>query len=209
MKGAVEYMNDHYYSKSPSAQSNRKMFTYRLREKEFRFITDTGVFSKGEVDFGSRFLIETFQAPDLKGDILDVGCGYGPIGLSIAATEGNRTIDMIDINERAVELTKENAMINNIENVQVFQSDLFEQVERKQYAAILTNPPIRAGKKIVHIIFEESYYRLQPNGELWVVIQKKQGAPSAIRKLEELFSDVEVVDKKKGYFIIKAKKIDY
>lgn len=209
VKGAVEFMNEHYYSKNPSVQSNRKMFTYHLRDKEFRFMTDAGVFSKNEVDFGSRLLIETFQVPSVNGDILDVGCGYGPIGLSIAATEASRTIDMIDINERAIELAKENSVINKIENVRIIQSHLFEQLDHKQYAAILTNPPIRAGKQIVHEILEQSFHHLLPNGELWVVIQKKQGAPSAIKKMEELFPNVEVVNKKKGYYIIKAKKIDY
>jgi 16S rRNA (guanine1207-N2)-methyltransferase len=128
------------------------------------------------------------------------------MGLSIAK-HYDRHVDMIDINERAVELAKDNANLNSVKNVTIFQSDLFHEIEAgREYVAILSNPPIRAGKKVVHSIFEESYSRLVMGGELWIVIQKKQGAPSAIDKLNELFAEVEVVKKQKGYYIIKAKK---
>lgn len=199
-------MSDHYYSEKPTVQSERKTWSFSLKGHLFTFQSDRGVFSKNEVDFGSRLLIESFDLPEIEGDILDVGCGYGPIGLSIAK-HFNRHVDMIDINERAVELANDNAELNKIEDVSIFQSNLFENVQDTQkYAAILTNPPIRAGKKIVHQIFEKSFEHLSDKGELWVVIQKKQGAPSAIDKLNEMFSEVDIVDKKKGYYIIKAKK---
>lgn len=160
------------------------------------------------MDFGSRLLIETFKLnEDVEGKILDVGCGYGPMGISIAASYPTKTVDMFDVNNRAIELSKENASSNGINNVNIFESDLFKKVDsRPQYAAILTNPPIRAGKKIVHEIFEEGYHHLVEGGSLWVVIQKKQGAPSAMDKLEQLFGNVEVVEKKKGYFILVSKK---
>jgi len=199
-------MSDHYYSEKPTVQSERKTWSFTLKGHLFTFQSDRGVFSKNEVDFGSRLLIESFNLPEIEGDILDVGCGYGPIGLAIAK-HFNRHVDMIDINERAVELAKDNAELNKIEDVSIFQSNLFENVQDIQrYAAILTNPPIRAGKKVVHQIFEKSFDHLSDKGELWVVIQKKQGAPSAVDKLNEMFSEVDVVDKKKGYYIIKAKK---
>ncbi|MCY7837926.1 class I SAM-dependent methyltransferase [Bacillus haynesii] len=201
-------MTDHYYSEKPSAKSSRSTWAFHLRNRTFTFISDSGVFSKREVDFGSRLLIEAFREPDAEGDFLDVGCGYGPIGLSLAADFEDRMVHMIDVNERAVELSKENALNNQIENIKIYQSDLFANVEpAKKFASIITNPPIRAGKKTVHAIFEKSAEHLRPSGELWVVIQKKQGGPSAIEKLKELFADVEVVQKKKGYYIIKAKKV--
>lgn len=199
-------MNDHYFSKKPKVESNRKTFQYKLKNNVLLFITDSGVFSKKEVDFGTRLLIETFTAPDIEGDILDVGCGYGPIGLAIAKTEPHRTVDLIDINERAVELAYLNAKANGISNVRIFQSNLFENIGAKKYAAILTNPPIRAGKQTVHEIFEKSYDHLKANGELWIVIQKKQGAPSALKKLQSLFRTVERMERQKGYYILKAKK---
>lgn len=137
-----------------------------------------------------------------------MGCGYGPIGISIAASYPTRIVDMIDINNRAIGLSKENASSNGISNVHIYESDRFGNVEATpQYAAILTNPPIRAGKKVVHEIFEESYNRLVKGGSLWVVIQKKQGAPSAMDKLEQLFGNIEVAEKKKGYFILVSKKV--
>jgi len=199
-------MSDHYYSKTQQTESNPKYWNYTLRNQSFRFKTDNGVFSKNEVDFGSRLLIETFEKPSLDGNILDVGCGYGPIGLSVAKQYPDRTVHMVDVNERALSLAKENAELNGIKNVCIYESDQLEGVKDHSFAAILTNPPIRAGKMVVHGIFEQSANHLLSGGELWVVIQKKQGAPSAIDKLSELFGDVETVEKKKGYFIIKAKK---
>lgn len=200
-------MSEHYYSKTQKVESNPKYWDFVLSGYSFRFKTDNGVFSKNEVDFGSRLLIETFEGPGIEGEILDVGCGYGPIGLSIAKRMSGRCIHMVDVNTRALELAKENAKLNNIQNVDIYESDRLEHVRSKSFAAILTNPPIRAGKQIVHDIFEQSSNCLHKGGELWVVIQKKQGAPSAISKLEEFFSEVETVAKKKGYYILRAKNV--
>lgn len=201
-------MTEHYYSRTQNVNSDPNYWNFTLKGNTIRFKTDNGVFSKKEVDFGSRLLIETYTLPDLDGDILDVGCGYGPIGISIAKTSPNRMVHMVDVNLRAIELAEENARQNGVENVRIYESDRLLRAKGQKFASILTNPPIRAGKKVVHDIFEQSYECLVPNGELWVVIQKKQGAPSAIAKLEEFFKEVNVVEKKKGYFIIQAKKID-
>ncbi|WP_369901498.1 class I SAM-dependent methyltransferase [Bacillus manliponensis] len=198
-------MADHYFSNNPSSKSDRKKIEFTLKGHRFVFLSDYGVFSKSEVDFGSRVLIESFTSPDIEGNLLDVGCGYGPIGLSLAKEYQERMIHMVDVNERALGLAKENAGNNGVSNVRIYQSNVYEQVEG-QYAAILSNPPIRAGKQVVHEILEKAYDYLLPDGELWIVIQKKQGAPSAMKKLEEVFSEVEVVEKKKGYYIIKSKK---
>ncbi|MFT4415711.1 class I SAM-dependent methyltransferase [Fredinandcohnia humi] len=197
-------MGDHYYTNKPSVASNERTWSFDLKGKNFTFTSDSGVFSKKEVDFGSRLLVEAFVPPKIVGPFLDVGCGYGPIGLALAKAYDDRLVEMIDVNERAVELAKKNAEINRVSNVEIYQSDLFTNVENSEFAAILSNPPIRAGKKVVHQILEESYSRLIPGGELWIVIQKKQGAPSAIEKLESIFDEVEVVERKKGYHIIKT-----
>jgi 16S rRNA (guanine1207-N2)-methyltransferase len=199
-------MTEHYYSRTQNVDSDPKFWDYQLKGHSFRFKTDNGVFSKREVDFGSRLLIETFAMPEVEGKVLDVGCGYGPIGLSIAKEYSERTIHMIDVNERAIELAKENAALNRVDNVQIYESDRLIDVTEMDFAVILTNPPIRAGKKTVHDIFEQSHQHLVPGGQLWVVIQKKQGAPSALEKLTQLFSEVETVDKSKGYYIIRATK---
>jgi 16S rRNA (guanine1207-N2)-methyltransferase len=199
-------MTEHYYSRTQNVESNPKYWDFTLRNKPFRFKTDNGVFSKREVDFGSRLLIEAVKLPEIEGSVLDVGCGYGPIGLSIAKSFPDRMVHMVDVNERAIELAKENAVLNQITNVDIYESDRLLNVKENNFAAILTNPPIRAGKKVVHNIFEQAYQNLVHQGELWVVIQKKQGAPSAIEKLKEFFPIVETIDKSKGYFIIIAKK---
>lgn len=198
---------DHYYSSKPSSQSNRETIKTKLVGKEFSFITDSGVFSKNRVDVGSQVLMEAAAKADLPdGNILDVGCGYGPIGLYLASEFTNRQIEMVDVNERALDLTKENANLNEITNVKIYESNLFEQVEGKNYAAIISNPPIRAGKKVVHQILEESYDHLTDGGVLQIVIQKKQGAPSAKKKMEEVFGNVERIALDKGYWVLESKK---
>lgn len=199
-------MGNHYYTNQPEVAHDRKKWTFPLRGKNFTFITDSNVFSKGTVDFGSRVLIDAFDDTNLpEGDILDVGCGYGPIGLSLAHSTG-RHVEMVDVNERAVELAKENADLNGIKHVTVYPSNIYEKVERTDFAAVVSNPPIRAGKSVVHGIIEESYDKLVKSGTLTIVIQKKQGAPSAKKKMEEIFGNAEVVAKEKGYFIIVSEK---
>lgn len=198
-------MADHYYSKNPISVHDRHIIEETLRGRKFKFVTDAGVFSKQGIDFGSRLLIETMEMSE-HARVLDVGCGYGPIGLSAATIAVYGFITLIDINERAVQLAEENAKLNGIVNAQPIQSDLFEQLGDERFTTILTNPPIRAGKEIVHRIFSESFERLEVGGQLWVVIQKKQGAPSAFVKLESIFNDVEEVCKDKGYRIFKATK---
>lgn len=200
-------LTEHYYSNKTETQSEERTWQFTLKGETFRFTTDNAVFSKKEVDFGSRVLIEAFQPPEIEGDLLDLGCGYGPIGLSIAKANPDRIVYMVDINERAVELSRKNAEQNSIANVEVRVSDRLSQIEDIRFAAVLTNPPIRAGKRVVHSMFEEAHQSLIDKGELWVVIQKKQGAPSARKKLEELFGEVEVVDKQKRYYIFRAKKV--
>jgi len=197
-------MSDHYYSKQPQSAEKTSIISCELKNHAFSFTTSSVVFSKRGIDFGSQLLIETFQAPDIAGDFLDLGCGYGPIGISIAYFHDEHQVYMVDINERAVELAKKNAQYHNVSNVHVMQSNGFEHLKGQSFAAIITNPPIRAGKKVIQGFFKESATHLVDKGELWVVVQKKQGAPSIITYLSTLFSKVEVVQKKKGYYIIRA-----
>lgn len=199
-------MSEHYYTKDPKVRSDRKAISSKLRGKTLHFTTDAGVFSKGGVDFGSRLLIESFLMPDVDGDVLDVGCGYGPIGLTIATLFPERQIQMVDVNERAIALSQENAAQNHLSNTKIYPSDGLDAVQDLDFAAILTNPPIRAGKDVVFSFYESSFAKLRSGGALWVVIQKKQGAPSSAKYLEEVFGSVSVVAKRKGYYILKATK---
>ena len=200
-------MSEHYYTKSPQSGSDRKRFETVLLGRRLTFATDAGVFSKSGVDFGSRLLIETADIPD-GARVLDVGCGYGPIGLAIAAALPNAHVTMLDINERAVALARENAGRNGVRNVTILESDLLAAVRGQTFDAVLTNPPIRAGKAVVHRIFAEACEALAPGGVLWVVIRKKQGAPSASARLEELFGagNVTMAARDKGYHILRAER---
>ena len=200
-------MADHYFTNKPNTESEQSTWTYKLRGHTFKFVTDLGVFSKKTVDFGSRLLIETIDLDTMvEGDILDVGCGYGPMGLSLAKEDSERTVEMVDVNERALGLAKQNASNNRISNAKIHLSDIYQQVEGNSFAAIISNPPIRAGKKVVHEILTGSFPRLKSQGTLTIVVQKKQGAPSAKEKMEETFGNVKVITKDKGYWIIQSTK---
>ena len=201
-------MSNHYYTKNPETESKETSWTFPLRGREFRFISDSGVFSKKTVDFGSRLLIESFRLnEEVAGDILDVGCGYGPMGLALAHAYPTRLVEMVDVNERAMSLARRNAEANNIRNVKVYESNTYDQVpEGRQFAAIVSNPPIRAGKQVVHRILSEAHTHLLPGGTLTVVIQKKQGAPSAEQKMLDVFGNVEIIARDKGYWIIQSVK---
>jgi 16S rRNA (guanine1207-N2)-methyltransferase len=198
---------EHYYTPSPGAESRPKHWTAVLRGRELRFKTDAGVFSKGEVDFGTRLLIESFRPiGPAGGKLLDAGCGYGPIGLALAAELKGSVVHLVDVNQRALELARENAKINGIGNVRIYASDRLDGVGETGFAAVLTNPPIRAGKRVVEGIFGQSLEKLAPGGELWAVIRRRQGAPSAMEKLREIFGNAEMVERKKGYCILRSIK---
>ncbi|ENH95865.1 ribosomal RNA methyltransferase [Gracilibacillus halophilus YIM-C55.5] len=201
--GAV---TDHYYNSMPNTVSDPQEWNAHVLGRTYRFRTDRGVFSKDMVDFGSKTLIETFEEPAQQGDILDLGCGYGPISVVLADVHPHRHVIGSDINQRALNLAKENAQNNQVNNVTFIESNGVEQLRQESYVAIVTNPPIRAGKKVVHDFFEGAGQMLVEGGHLWVVMQKKQGAPSAQKKLDELFGTVELIKKNKGYYIFRAIK---
>lgn len=199
---------DHYYSTKPTSESDRKKMKTTIGGYDFVLMTDSGVFSKNKIDTGSEVLIKAAQESDFPaGKILDLGCGYGTIGLTLAKSFPDRTIEMVDVNERALELSQDNATLNEIKNVEIYSSNIFTSIEEgKEYAAIISNPPIRAGKKVVHQILEESYNHLVDGGKLQIVIQKKQGAPSAQKKMEEVFGNVERISLEKGYWVLQSVK---
>lgn len=177
-----------------------------LKGFNMSFTSDNGVFSKNTVDFGSKLLIESFELETKTGKILDVGCGYGPMGLTIAKAFPDSQMEMVDVNLRALELAKENAEINKTTNTHIYESSVYNNVTANDYQAIISNPPIRAGKKVVHAILAGAYDRLRETGELWIVIQKKQGGPSTEKKMEEVFGNVETMARDKGYFIFRSVK---
>lgn len=169
--------------------------------KKFIFYTDNGVFSKDGLDFGSRLLLETIPLEEVGGKVLDMGCGYGVFGIILNKVTSCST-DMVDVNLRAIHLTEINIKENKNENVRVFESNTYENVDSK-YSCIVTNPPIRAGKKVVYDIVMNAKDYLEKDGKLFLVIRKEQGAKSLIVDLKKYYN-VEVLNKKKGFFIIKC-----
>lgn len=200
-------MTDYYYSKNPEVEHAEKNWTFELRGFNFKFTTDNGVFSKNTVDYGSRALLDAVDLSETPaGPILDMGCGYGPIGMTLAKLAPERQIDMVDVNERALGLAQKNCDLNQIQNVAIFESAEYQNVTA-QYAAILTNPPIRAGKAVVQNILKGAYDHLLTDGELDVVIQKKQGEPSAKQLMADTFGNVQIIHKDKGYYILQSIKL--
>ena len=192
----------HYYTENDDLISEPEQFIFNYRGKTLTVVSDNGVFSKKMIDYGSRVLLETISIDSSKKTLLDVGCGYGTFGIALKSVYPFLEIDMIDINDRALNLARENLKLNNV-NANVYLSNTYEKVENK-YDLIVTNPPIRAGKEIVTKILVDSKKYLNLNGEIWIVIQKKQGAPSAKKNLESVFKKVDIVKRDKGYYILRA-----
>lgn len=201
-------MANHYYSENQDGlKSNPQSYVFNFKNQRFIFKSDAGVFSKNYIDFGSYVLLKTFSSKKEEASLIDVGCGYGPIGITIAKLYPKFEVTMVDVNERAISLALENAKTNQVTNTKVYKSYIFDNVnEDLKFDYVLTNPPIRAGKQVVHGIYDASFDHLNEGGELWVVIQKKQGAPSSQKHIEEVFGNCEIVDKEKGYYILKAIK---
>lgn len=200
----------HYFTDNRHLEQNRKEISFRFWCFNYSFISDAGVFSKDGIDTGSKILMEsivnTVQA--LGENVLDVGCGYGTIGVILGKIYPGSKFEMVDVNPRALELAKLNAERNEVE-ASIHESFCLDSVERNDYSDIITNPPIRAGKQVIYQIFTDAYHHLAPQGHLWVVIRKQHGAESARKKLMDLFANCDVIHKEKGFWILKAtKKVD-
>lgn len=189
----------HYFT-NDNLESNLKKIIVNVHDKKFVFNTDNGVFSKKGLDFGSRTLIDTLLSLDISGRCLDVGCGYGAIGI-ILSSFFSINFDMIDVNKRAVHLAVMNIKENDV-SARAFYSNIYENVNEK-YDVIITNPPIRAGKEIVYKILFGARDYLNFGGTLYFVINKDQGAKSVIKDLSAVAS-VSVLKKSKGFFVIKC-----
>ncbi|VJG72188.1 class I SAM-dependent methyltransferase [Streptococcus pneumoniae] len=195
-------MSKMYYAENPDAAHDIYELRVELLGQKMTFLTDAGVFSKKIVDFGSQLLLKCLEVNQGE-TVLDVGCGYGPLGLSLAKAYGVQAT-MVDINTRALDLARRNAEKNNAKAT-IFQSNIYEQVEG-HFDHVISNPPIRAGKQVVHEIIEKSKDFLETGGYLTIVIQKKQGAPSAKSKMEDVFGNCEILKKDKGYYILRSVK---
>ncbi|MFK4935973.1 class I SAM-dependent methyltransferase [Lactococcus garvieae] len=192
-----------YYEDNRDLAHDVQELSVELLGLSLHFLTDAGVFSKNAIDYGSRVLLDNFQ-PEGAITLLDVGCGYGTLALTLAKKYGLKAT-LVDVNSRALDLAKKNADENNIEVNDIFLSNIYDNVEGK-FDAIISNPPIRAGKEVVHTILSDAYEHLNDDGHLTIVIQKKQGAPSAQKKMKDVFGNCEIVAKDKGYYILRSYK---
>lgn len=192
----------HYFENDENLKSKEQQILVNICDIPFQFMTDYGVFSKKGLDFGTRSLLETIDVSKIQGKVLDFGCGYGPIGIYIAKTT-NSEVHMIDINRRVLGLARKNVSLNHV-NVNIYESNIYEKVKEK-FDFIISNPPIRVGKEILYKILFQAKDYLNTNGELWIVINKDQGAKSVAKDLEKEYF-VDIVNKKKGFYIIKCKK---
>lgn len=194
----------HYYTKNSDLKSERQSFIFTFDKYDFHFTSDIGVFSKDFIDYGTRVLLEQIVVEENHGSLLDVGCGYGPIGICMKKLYPQLDVMMVDVNDRALELTEYNAGQNGV-SVKVAESNCYQNVEGT-FDLIVSNPPIRAGKSVVMEIVKSSYDYLNDGGAFYVVIQKKQGAPSIKKTLSDIFGNCEVVKRDKGYYILRAIK---
>lgn len=192
-------MNDMYFAPVPGSVSRPEKFETVFEGVPFSFWTDAGVFSRGEIDRGSQTLLKALPK-DLRGRVLDLGCGWGLIGTVIGKTRRDARVVLCDVNERAVELSRRNLKENGVDG-EAFLSDGFSSLEGT-FDAVVTNPPIRAGKSVIYRLFSEAADRLSPEGRMYLVIRKQQGAESALKYLNTVFTEAKAVDKSGGFWVI-------
>lgn len=196
---------EHYYTKKPKSKPQLGLIRTRLRGRIFEFMTSTGVFSKKHVDLGTRLLIESMVLPE-KGLVLDLGCGYGPVGIVVAALNSSLRVVMTDLNERAVWLAKKNAKLNKVDNAEVRRGLLYDPVENMRFEAILVNPPVSAGKRAVKLIVNGARERLKEGRLFQMVVTSRIASSYVLREIEETFGNVAVSARKGGYKILLSKK---
>ncbi len=194
---------NHYFNKNINLETDEKDIYFKISEKPFHFLTDNGVFSKAGLDFGSRLLLETVK--DISGKkVLDLGCGYGPIGIVYKTYNPQIELTMSDVNERALGLAKKNAKANGVEAT-IIASEGYENIN-ESFDLIISNPPVRAGKQLLQDLLTESATHLTDDGRLIFVIHKQLGGESAKKFCQGIYSKVDTINKKAGYMIIQCIK---
>lgn len=194
----------HYFENDNNLKEDKKIINVDMFGKRFRFSTNSGVFSKDKVDYGTKLLLNNIVIHKKSGKLLDLGCGYGVLGVILGENYKNLDIDMVDVNERAVTLANYNLQLNGVNGVNCYVSNIYEGVSSK-YDYIVTNPPIRAGKDVLLQFLVGSYDYLVSDGQLWFVMRKDHGVKTMILRLQELF-DVQIVCRDKGFYIVKCVK---
>ena len=198
----------HYFTNDENLGSRIRNVCYSINGKDFELESDLGVFSKNKLDYGSEVLIKSLLPLDLGDRLLDLGCGIGPIGLTLAYFHPSTNVVCSDVNTRALQLCEKNARKLALnQRVTCLQSDIYIEIEGK-FHSIVSNPPIRAGKKVTYEIYRGALEHLDDGGSLYIVIRKAQGALSVKDYLGELFGNVTVLDRSKGYYVLMATKVN-
>ena len=192
-----------YFDNDKNIKSERKIIKFNFDNKVFSIYSDNGVFSKDRFDYGTRVLLNSVDIDKLSGNVLDLGCGLGVVGIILGTFNKGINIDMVDINERAIDLAKNNLVLNNIK-ANVFVSDIYSNIDNK-YDFIITNPPIRAGKNVIRGFLLGSYDYLKDDGILYFVMRKDHGVKSMIGELSVKFN-TSIVNKDKGFYVVLCTK---
>lgn len=192
-----------YFDNDKNIKSERKIIKFNFDNKVFSIYSDNGVFSKDRFDYGTRVLLNSVDIDKLSGNVLDLGCGLGVVGIILGTFNKGINIDMVDINERAIDLVKNNLVLNNVK-ANVFISDIYSNIDNK-YDFIITNPPIRAGKNVIRGFLLGSYDYLKDDGILYFVMRKDHGVKSMIKELSAKFN-TSIVNKDKGFYVVLCTK---
>jgi len=197
---------DHYFSAQPGSELRPKTIRVVLAGREVEVGTASGVFSPDRIDTGTAVLLDTVPAPPPSGHLLDVGCGWGPVALSLALESPRATVWAVDVNERSLELTRQNAARLGLDNVNaVAPEDVPDGIE---FSVLWSNPPIRVGKAELHGLLRTWLPRLQPGSDAWLVVQKNLGADSLHRWLDAEFPDLAVIraETSRAYRVLRARR---
>lgn len=196
-------MAEQYFTSKPTSRRRPESVSAVLHGRTFVFVTDTGVFSHGRVDRGTELLAESLRL-EPGAHVLDLGCGYGVLGIVAAALAPNGRVVMTDPNERAVELARRNVHANAVPHVDVRLGAFYEPVSGERFDAIVTNPPIRAGKEVVFRLVDEAPVHLRRGGSLWMVARTKQGAKSIEARIASTFGGSDTVARGSGFRVLRS-----
>lgn len=199
--------SDHYFSASPSSAENLRRIVVHLAGRDLEVTTASGVFSPERVDTGTGVLLANTPPPPPGGDLLDLGCGWGPVALSLALASPHAHVWAVDVNERALDLVRRNAAALGLDNVTAATPDAVP--DDVTFRSIRSNPPIRVGKSELHSLLERWIPRLDERGDAWLVVQRNLGSDSLQRWLADTFAQGHSVHRTatgRGYRVLRVRR---
>ncbi|MGF0116433.1 class I SAM-dependent methyltransferase [Promicromonospora sp. Marseille-Q5078] len=194
---------DHYFTAQPASAADRRRAVVHLAGQDVEVDVASGVFSPGGIDKGTRVLLREVPEPPAAGDLLDLGCGWGPVALTMALGSPGATVWAVDVNERALDLLRTTAGRLGLDNLRAVRPE--DVPDDVRFAAIWSNPPIRVGKSVLHGLLRTWLPRLAPDAAAWLVVQKNLGSDSLARWIEaDLGRDVERAASSKGFRVLRV-----